>query len=240
MFEQYTDKARRAIFFARYEASEFGSPYIEAGFLLLGILREEKHLINRWLGNGDWQSILREDVERGICKAAKISTSVDLPLSNEAKDALRYAAEESERLGHKHIGTEHLFLGLLCDRNSSVGRLLLERGVNAEAVREAIAKGSAHPGDSNILKRDVAIQHHLVAVEVIPEKGDPLVPFGWQSRIPVVGEFLTFDDDLGRSTYYQVVRVEWKVTTHPIETPFLSRVLIHVKEFTLGYTQSAI
>ena len=29
MFERYTEKARRVIFFARYEASQFGSPYIE-------------------------------------------------------------------------------------------------------------------------------------------------------------------------------------------------------------------
>ena len=29
MFERYTEKARRVIFYARYEASQFGSPYIE-------------------------------------------------------------------------------------------------------------------------------------------------------------------------------------------------------------------
>jgi ATP-dependent Clp protease ATP-binding subunit ClpC len=42
MFERYTEKARRTIFFARYEASRFGSPYIEAEHLLLGLLREDK------------------------------------------------------------------------------------------------------------------------------------------------------------------------------------------------------
>ena len=38
MFERYTEKARRVIFFARYEASQFGSPYIETEHLLLGLL----------------------------------------------------------------------------------------------------------------------------------------------------------------------------------------------------------
>ena len=42
MFERYTEKARRVIFFARYEASQFGSPYIETEHLLLGLLREAK------------------------------------------------------------------------------------------------------------------------------------------------------------------------------------------------------
>jgi ATP-dependent Clp protease ATP-binding subunit ClpC len=44
MFERYTEKARRAIFFARYEASQFGSPYIESEHLLLGLLCETKSL----------------------------------------------------------------------------------------------------------------------------------------------------------------------------------------------------
>ena len=47
MFERYTEKARRVIFFARYEASQFGSPYIETEHLLLGLLREDKALANR-------------------------------------------------------------------------------------------------------------------------------------------------------------------------------------------------
>lgn len=41
MFERYTEKARRVIFYARYESSEFGTPAIEAEHLLLGLLREE-------------------------------------------------------------------------------------------------------------------------------------------------------------------------------------------------------
>jgi ATP-dependent Clp protease ATP-binding subunit ClpA len=44
MFERYTEQARRVIFFARYEASQFGSPYIETEHLLLGLLREDKGL----------------------------------------------------------------------------------------------------------------------------------------------------------------------------------------------------
>ena len=49
MFERYTEKARRVIFFARYEASQFGSPCIETEHLLLGLLREDKALANRFL-----------------------------------------------------------------------------------------------------------------------------------------------------------------------------------------------
>ena len=52
MFERYTEKARRSIFFARYEASQFGSPVIDTEHLLLGLLREDKALAGRVLGKG--------------------------------------------------------------------------------------------------------------------------------------------------------------------------------------------
>ena len=47
MFERYTEKARRVIFFARYEASQYGSPYIETEHLLLGLLREDRAPLQR-------------------------------------------------------------------------------------------------------------------------------------------------------------------------------------------------
>ena len=45
MFERYTERARRVLFFARYEASQIGTPSIEPAHILLGILREGRGLI---------------------------------------------------------------------------------------------------------------------------------------------------------------------------------------------------
>ncbi len=50
MFERYNEKARRTIFFARYEASVSGSPYMETEHLLLGLLREDRPTLERALG----------------------------------------------------------------------------------------------------------------------------------------------------------------------------------------------
>ena len=109
MFERYTEKARRVIFFARYEAAQFGSPLIETEHLLLGLVREEKALTRRFL-RGNAIETLRPEVEKYTMVRDKVSTSVDLPLSNESKRVLAYSAEEAEALGHKHIGAEHLLL----------------------------------------------------------------------------------------------------------------------------------
>src|SRR5579883_715386 len=83
MFERYTEKARRVIFFARYEASQFGSPYIETEHLLLGLLREDKALANRFLRSHAALESIRKQIEAHTTIREKVSTSVDLPLSNE-------------------------------------------------------------------------------------------------------------------------------------------------------------
>ena len=63
MFERYTEKARRVIFFARYEASQFGSPCIETEHLLLGLLREDKALAARFLRSSTSVESIRKQIE---------------------------------------------------------------------------------------------------------------------------------------------------------------------------------
>ena len=105
MFERYTEKARRVIFFARYEASQFGSPYIETEHLLLGLIREDKALANRFLRSHAAVESIRKQIEAHTTIREKVSTSVDLPLSHECKRVLAYAAEEAEAVVaqvHRH------------------------------------------------------------------------------------------------------------------------------------------
>jgi Clp amino terminal domain, pathogenicity island component len=136
MFELYTEKARRSIFFARYEASQFGSPNIETEHLLLGLLRENRGLV-RLLPPGSPDTI-RKQIEAHSVFREKVSTSVDLPLSNESKRVLAYAAEEAQHLGHKHIGTEHLFLGLFREKECFAAETLRQLGVQYEKVKEHV------------------------------------------------------------------------------------------------------
>ncbi|MGE5486723.1 MAG: ATP-dependent Clp protease ATP-binding subunit [bacterium] len=157
MFERYTEKARRVIFFARYEASQFGSPYIETEHLLLGLLREDKNLANRFLRSAAQIDSIRKEIEGHTTVREKVSTSVDLPLSHECKRVLAYAAEEAERLNHKHIGTEHLLLGLLREEKCFAAEILHERGLRLSQVREEIARSTSEkitasrPKESSLL-----------------------------------------------------------------------------------------
>src|SRR5712671_1663213 len=140
MFERYTERARRVIFFARYEASQFGSTTIETEHLLLGLIREDKNLTNRFLRNSSSIESIRKEIEGRTTIREKVSTSIDLPLSNECKRILAYAAEEAERLNHRHIGTEHLLLGILREEKCVAAEILHERGLRLNAIREELAR----------------------------------------------------------------------------------------------------
>ena len=140
MFERYTEKARRVVFFARYEASAFGSPTIDTEHLLLGLLREEARM-KVWVPRMNAETI-RHRVEEQVERHPSTSTSVDLPLSKPAKRALEQAGDEAERLAVPHIGTEHLLLGLLAETGSLAEKLLREGGADADTIRKQSAEPS--------------------------------------------------------------------------------------------------
>jgi ATP-dependent Clp protease ATP-binding subunit ClpC len=139
MFEKYTEKARRVIFFGRYEASQLHSSYIEPEHLLLGLLREDKFLAHRFLG-ADAVEPIRKEIEERRTPGAPVSPSVDLPMSSMSKRVLAYAAEEAERLSDKHIGPEHQLLGLLREETGFAAELLRKRGLNVLSVRQELSR----------------------------------------------------------------------------------------------------
>ncbi|NLV30115.1 MAG: ATP-dependent Clp protease ATP-binding subunit [Acidobacteria bacterium] len=144
MFEKYTEKARRVIFFARYEASQFGSSRIETEHLLLGLIREDKGLTSRFLpGPESTLQDLRKEIEGRTLVRDRVSTSVDLPFSEESKRVLQIAAEEARTLAHRHIGTEHLLLGLLAEERSVAAEILRERGLRPGLIREELLRAGA-------------------------------------------------------------------------------------------------
>jgi ATP-dependent Clp protease ATP-binding subunit ClpC len=191
MFEKYTEKARRVIFFARYEASQFGSPYIETEHLLLGLLREDKALTNRFLrGQGQVEAIHKQIEDLRVVHE-KVSTSVDLPLSDEGKRVLAYAAEEAARLSHQHIGTEHLLLGLLREENSFAAQLLKERGVMLLRIREELA-AMAHESAAPAIGRQPAspLAQFSVAITQSASEGKLLPLIGREDELDRVVQVL--------------------------------------------------
>jgi ATP-dependent Clp protease ATP-binding subunit ClpC len=142
MFERYTQEARRTIFSARYEASQLGSPVITTEHLLLGLLRESREL----------RGYLKVDMDelasrlRTPVAGEKISTSADLRLDGFSKRVLAHAAQEAKRLGHPHIGTEHLLLGIMREDKGGAAQVLRAMGARTvDTVRRWITDAPATP-----------------------------------------------------------------------------------------------
>jgi ClpA/ClpB-like protein len=146
MFQRYTEQTRRAIFFARYEASQYGSQNIETEHLLLGVLRERRGTLAKLFpGTNTAESEIRKEIEKRITQGARISTSVDMPLSQECRKVLTLAQETADRLGHKPIEPEHLLIAILRVETCLAAKVLRERGVTPEPIQRELAK-SMHEG----------------------------------------------------------------------------------------------
>lgn len=138
MFERYSEPARRVIFFARYEALQFGSSEIKSEHLLLGWIREDKTLMYGLLTPDDVVRNIRRAVESRYKFPVKVRGQEDIPLSRESKTMLAIAANEADKRSEAHIGTDHLLLGLISKRFSLPARLLKKHGVTKRQVSQRI------------------------------------------------------------------------------------------------------
>jgi ATP-dependent Clp protease ATP-binding subunit ClpC len=137
MFEKYNEKARRALFFARYEASKLGSKVIESEHVLLGVLREGEEIIKEIFSRFNVKADdVRREIEGDRIFVERVSSSQELPLSEESKKILAYASHEAESMMHPYVGTEHLLIGILRVEGSVAARILTASGFNLYGVRE--------------------------------------------------------------------------------------------------------
>ena len=137
MFEKYNEKARRALFFARYESSKLGSKVIESEHILLGVLREGEEIIKEIFSRFNVKpDDIRREIEGDRVFVERVSSTQELPLSEESKKILAYASHEAESMMHPYVGTEHLLIGILRVDPCVAGRILMSHGFNLYGVRE--------------------------------------------------------------------------------------------------------
>ena len=123
MFEQNTQEARRAVFFARKEAGTMGAASIAGEHLLLGLLREDLGIENALPGPSATLRI-RQQIEAQSAGGAKLADHIDMPLGSDCQRVF----EEAGKLNQPLIGTEHLLLALLHQEKCLAAQILLEQG----------------------------------------------------------------------------------------------------------------
>jgi ATP-dependent Clp protease ATP-binding subunit ClpA len=154
---RYTVKARRTIFYAIDEALQDMSNEVAPEHLLLGLLRADRSLCARVL-------MPTFDSIRDKHAANRGHQQSELVLSRAVKRAIFFAAQERERLCHRHTGTEHLVLGII-RTGSRAARALERQGITVGRVRKIIGEHNLHQrivifnqriGETNQLTQNIA------------------------------------------------------------------------------------
>ena len=139
-FEKFSERARRALTRAQEEAQHFGHNYIDTEHILLGLIAEEDSVASQVLANlGVAVSKVRSAVEFIVGRGGRPNTS-EVGLTPRAKKVIELAVDEARRLNHSYIGTEHLLLGLLREREGSAAGVLESLGVTLDRVMTEVNK----------------------------------------------------------------------------------------------------
>jgi len=192
MFEKYNEKARRALFFARYEASKLGSRVIESEHILLGILREGEEAVNEILQRFEVQpEDLRREIEGERVFVERISSTAELPLSEESKKILAYASHEAESMLHSAVGSEHLLIGILRVETCLAARALVQSGIDLYTLREEVLSIAKEREASDQKKELPYLSEYARDLSQLAAQGDfdPLV--GREAEVERIIEILS-------------------------------------------------
>src|SRR6476661_5047845 len=135
MWQRFTERARRVVFFAQEEAARLGENYVGTEHLLLGLVRESDSVAARILDRlGVPLGRIRSDIERQVTRGDG-RLGQDMQLTPRAKRVIDLAYDEARQLNNNYIGTEHLLLGLIREGEGLAGRVLAKLGVDLERTR---------------------------------------------------------------------------------------------------------
>jgi ATP-dependent Clp protease ATP-binding subunit ClpC len=140
VWQRFTERARRVVFFAQEEAARLGENYVSTEHLLLGLVRENDSVAARILDSlGVSLTRIRADIERNVSKGEG-RMGPDMQLTPRAKRVIDLAYDEARQLNNNYIGTEHLLLGLIREGDGLAGRVLAKLGVDLDRTRREVRR----------------------------------------------------------------------------------------------------
>lgn len=140
MFERFTEPSRRVVVLAQEEARMLDHNYIGTEHLLLGLIKEGNGVAAKALESlGVSAEGLRERVV-GIVGTGQHTVAAHIPFTPQAKQVLRLALSEAQRLGHHYIGTEHVLLGLIQEKDGVAAQVLADVGADLRRVQAEVVR----------------------------------------------------------------------------------------------------
>ncbi|MFH0910014.1 MAG: ATP-dependent Clp protease ATP-binding subunit [Planctomycetota bacterium] len=189
MFEKFTKRAHEVIRLARGEAERLGHEFIGTEHLLLGLVKEGSGVAANVLENlnVDLEKV-RLEVEKYVtANSGTMTSSSTLPFTPRAKKVLEFAMEEARNLEHNYVGTEHLLLGLLREKEGMAAQVLLNLNVKLEEVRAEVMDllGAEPPGETQVSETPPAVESATPALDSF---GRDLTVLARENKLdPVIG-----------------------------------------------------
>ena len=153
MWQRFTERARRIVFFAQEEAGKLGENYVSTEHLLLGMLREgdssAAHALDQM---GVTRDSIRDKIEKRITRGNS-ELGQDMQLTPRAKRVIDLSYDEARAMQNNYIGSEHLLLGLVRECEGMAARVLEELGVDLEKTRAAVLRIHAGKGSEATANR---------------------------------------------------------------------------------------
>lgn len=147
-FDRFNDRAKRVLALAQDEAVRMNLDYLGVEHLLLGLIREGEGVAARTLDKLGIDLSKTRTAVRTATPPREGPPATDIRLTPRMKKVIETAIEEAKRLGHSHVGTEHLLLALAREGESVATSVLSSFGVALEKVRQEVIAtlGQQHPG----------------------------------------------------------------------------------------------
>jgi hypothetical protein len=144
VFERFTQQARQVVVWAQQEARGLRHNCIGTEDILVGLLREEQGLAGRVLES---HGVTIERVRAQVVRvgAGEEPSSGQIPFTPQAKQVLEAAPGEALSLGHDHVATEHILLGLLRDDQGVAVRILLDCDIDLLHLRDEVIVRTGSP-----------------------------------------------------------------------------------------------
>lgn len=136
---RFTERAQRVILIAQEEAKRLNHDYVGTEHVLLGLICLGEGVAAQVLSNLSIDlRLIRKEIENIVGTGDNIMLLSEIPFTPRAKKVLEFAVEESQNLGHSHVGTENLLLGLLREEEGVAAQVLDNLGVRLDIVREEV------------------------------------------------------------------------------------------------------
>jgi len=190
MWQRFTERARKVVFYAQEEAQKFGEGYVSTEHLLLGLVRESDSVAARVLEKlGVSLNRIRAEVEKHLPRG-DARPSQDMTLTPRAKRVIDLAYDEARNLNNNYIGTEHLLLGLIREGDGLAGRVLAKLGVELEKARREVMSLQDNETQSKAGSgsRSSSASGPATKTQTLDEFGRDLTELAREGRLdPVVG-----------------------------------------------------